>query len=75
MDHLLKEFTELVGNVGSGLGWLRAVAQCYNYRCSKIDFGSNFQNNLKSCCVNLGWGLDGSARCRKVTVTVAFTFS
>ena len=54
-----------------GLGWLRAVAQGYSYSCNKIELGSNFQNKLRSCGVHEGWGLDGCARWRKVTVTVA----
>ena len=31
-----------------GLGWLRAVAQVYNYSYNKIKLGSNVQWNLKS---------------------------
>ena len=56
-----------------GLGWLRAAAQGYNYSCSKICLGFSFQNNLQSL-VKFGWGLDGCARWRKDTVTVAVTF-
>ena len=33
--------------LGLGLGWLRAVAQGYNYNCNKIELGINFQKNLK----------------------------
>ena len=53
-----------------GLGWLRAVAQGYTYSYNKIEFGSNFQMNLISLGLQWGWGLDGGARCRKVTITV-----
>ena len=53
------------------LGWLRAVAQGYNYSYNKIEWWSNLQTNLKSWGVNFGWGLDGCARWRKVTITVA----
>ena len=41
-----------------GFGWLRAVAQGYNYSYNKIELGSNFQNNLKSLrkiWLRLGW--------------------
>ena len=41
-----------------GLGWLRAVAQGYNYIHNKIKLQSNFQMNLKSWVVKWGWGLD-----------------
>ena len=58
-----------------GLGWLRAVAQGYNYNYNKIELVSNFQNNLKSWAVKLGWGLDGCARWRKLTVTATIKFS
>ena len=36
--------------MGLGLGWLRAVAQCYSYSCSnnKIELKSISQNNLNS---------------------------
>ena len=57
--------------IGLGLGWLRAVAQSYNYSYNKIELGSNVQNNLMSWGIKLGWGLDGCARWRKVTITVA----
>ena len=57
--------------MGLGLGWLRAVAQCYNYSCNTIKLVSNFLNNIKSLGIKLGWGLDGCARWRKVTITVA----
>ena len=56
---------------GLRLEWLRAVAQGYNYSYNKIESGSNFQNNLMSWGINMGWGLDGCARWRKITVTVA----
>ena len=36
-----------------------------------VGLGSSFQNNLMSWGVNLGYGLDGCARWRKVTITVA----
>ena len=58
-----------------GLGWLRAVAQGYNYSCSKIEFVSNFQRNLKSWEVECSWGLDGCARWRNVVITVTLTVS
>ena len=54
-----------------GLGWLRAVAQGYSCSCSKIELGNNFQRNSNSLEVTLSWGLDGCARWRKVTITVA----
>ena len=56
---------------GLGLGWLRAVAQGCNYSYNKIKFGCNCQRKLKSLRINLSWGLDGCARWRKVTITVA----
>ena len=56
-------------------GWLRAVAQGYSYSWNKIDLGSNSQNNLKSCRLNLGWVLDGCARRRKVTITNTSTIT
>ena len=34
--------------MGLGLGWLRAVAQGYNYTYNKNELGSNFQIKLKS---------------------------
>ena len=54
-----------------GLGWLRAVAQVYNYNYNKIELVSSFQKNLKNLIIKLGWGLDGYERWRKVTDTVA----
>ena len=54
-----------------GLGWLRAVAQGYNYSCIRIELGINIQTNLNGLWVKLSWGLDGCARRRKVTVTIA----
>ena len=59
-------------------GWLefvRAVAQGYNYNYNEIELGSNFRKNLKSWGVKLCRGLDGCARWRKVTVTVAIQFN
>ena len=53
-----------------GLGWLRAVAQGYNYTCNKNKLVSSFENNLRSLVINMGWGLDGCARWRKVTIAV-----
>ena len=43
------KFKELVINIQLGLGWLRAVAQGYNYNCIQRDLVSNFQRNLTSC--------------------------
>ena len=54
-----------------GLGWLRAVAHCYNYKYIKIKLWSNFHRNFASSGVKLSWCLDGCARWRKVTNTVA----
>ena len=56
--------------MGLGLGWLRAVAQGYNYSYNKIELGNNFQKILMSWRVKWGWGLDGCARWRTVTMTV-----
>ena len=39
---------ELRPKIGLGLGWLRAVAQCYNYSYNKIELVSNFESNLMS---------------------------
>ena len=47
------------------------MAQGFSYSFNKIDLDSNFQNNFKSWGVKLVWGLDGCARWRKVTDTVA----
>ena len=58
-----------------GLGWLRAVAQGYSYSYNNIDLGSNFERNEQTIGIQLGWGLDGCARWRKVTITVAVTLS
>ena len=52
-------------------GWLCAASQGYSYSYRKMKLGSNFQNNLENCSIKFGWGLDGCARCRKVTITVA----
>ena len=54
-----------------GLGWLPAVAQVYNFSDNKIELKNNFQMNLMSWRIKLNWGLDGCARWRKVTITVA----
>ena len=54
-----------------GLGWLRAVVQCYNYSCSKIEFKSNFQNNWLSLGIQFGWGLGCCERRCTAIVTVA----
>ena len=45
--------------MGLLFGWLRAVAHGYNDSKDTIDSGSNFQKNLMSKGVKLGWGLDG----------------
>ena len=58
-----------------GLGWLRASAQGYNYSCSNMELGNNFQRNLMSWGVKLSWGLDGCARWHKVTITVEVRLS
>ena len=42
------EFNERWNELKLGLGWLRAVAQSYNYSYNKIALGSNFQNKLMS---------------------------
>ena len=47
-EQFSNECYELVSNIGLGLGWLRAVAQGYNYSYNKITLWNNFQNNLKS---------------------------
>ena len=39
-----------------GLGWLRAVAQGYNYSYNKMKLGSTFKHNLKSWNITFGWG-------------------
>ena len=62
---------ELRSNPGVGLGWVRAMAQGYNYSYCESELGSNFQNNLNRLVVKLGWGLDGCALWRDNTVTVA----
>ena len=38
---------DVLNNIWLGLGWMRAVAQCYNYSCNKIELDSNFQKNLR----------------------------
>ena len=62
---------ELGSKIVLGPGWLRAVAQGESYSYSKIHLGINFQTNSRSWIIKLGWGLDGCARWRKVTVTIA----
>ena len=57
-------------HIGLGLGWLRAMAHGFNYIYNTIESGSNFQRNLMSWGIKFGWGLDGCARWRKVTVAV-----
>ena len=61
-----------MSKLGLGLGCLRAVAHdCnYNYNYNKIELGNDFQKNLKQIVIQLGWGLDGRARWRKVTITI-----
>ena len=39
-----------------------------------MNWGLIFQNYLRSWRVNLGWGFDGCARWRKVTITVAVKY-
>ena len=56
--------------IGLGLGWLRAVAQGYNYSCNNIELECNFRKNLRSLEITFGWGLDGCPRLRKVTITI-----
>ena len=68
-----KAFKEFLNKMQLGRGWLRAVAQGYNYSYNKIESGSNFQQNLTSLVITCGWGLDGCARWRKVTITVTIT--
>ena len=58
-----------------GLGWLRAVAQGFNYSYNNIEGWSKFQKNLRSWGVTLGWGLDGCARWRNVFVTVTIKWN
>ena len=67
---ICNEINDLVYKMGLGFGWLRAVAQGYTYNYNKIKLGRIFQNNLKGLHVKCGWGLDGCARWRKVTITV-----
>ena len=61
--------------MGLGLGWLRAVAQGYNYNCNSIDLVSKFQNNLRGWWITCVWSLYGLALKRKVTVTIAITLN
>ena len=75
MKQFAKEFKEFVNNIELGLGWLRAVAQGYKYNYIKIKLWINFLRNLMSWGVIFGWGLDGCARCRKVTITVTIKYS
>ena len=56
--------------MGLGLGWLRAVAQAYNFSYIKLELESDLHKNLKSWGIKFGWGMDGCARWCKVTVTV-----
>ena len=65
-----KNLTSLLVKGGLGPGWLRAVAQGYNYSCNKMELVINFQKTLQSCLITYGWGLDGCARWRKVTITI-----
>ena len=65
------EFKEVCNNIELGLGWLRAGAQAYSYSCIKMKLGNNFRMNLMSWGVKWNSGLDGCARWRKVTITVA----
>ena len=58
-----------------GLLWLRAAAQVYTYSCNTIELRINFQKNLKSRGVKLGWGLDACARWRTVTITVTIKYN
>ena len=67
------DFYKLESNIELGLRWLRTQAQVYPYSCSKIGLGFNFYRNLISCGIKLNWGLDGCARWRKVTITIAIT--
>ena len=53
-----------------GLGWLRVVAQGYDYSCNEIKLESDLQKRLNNLEITFGWGLDGCARWRKVTITV-----
>ena len=71
VSYFQKSFEELESTIELGLGWLRAAAPGYSYSCSKIDSVSNFSKNLMSWGTTLGWGLDGCARRREVTITVA----
>ena len=58
-----------------GLGRLRAMAQGYKYSYINIEVVINFQKNLTSCGIKLGWGLDGCARWREVTITITIQLS
>ena len=51
------------------------MAQGYIYSYNEIELGSIFLKNLNSLGIKLGWGLDGCARWRKVTVTVTIKLS
>ena len=50
-----KDFKDLRSEIGLGLGWLRALAQGYSYSHRTIELASDFQNNLMSWVVTLGW--------------------
>ena len=70
-----KNLNELGSKLELGLGWLRAVAQGYSSGCNGIKLKNQFERNLTSWGVKLGWGLDGCARWRKVTITVTVKLS
>ena len=71
MEYFSKAFQEFAINIKLQLGWLRAVAQGDNYNYNKIELGSNVQRIANSYTIKLSWGVDGCARSRKVTITVA----
>ena len=68
---IFKGISDVEINIWLVLGWLRSVAQGYNYSYIKIELGGKFQRNLMSWGIKLNWGLDGCARWRKVRFTVA----
>ena len=51
------------------------MAQGYNCSYNKIELLSNFQKHLRSWGIQCGWGLDGCARWRAVTITVVLKFN
>ena len=55
----LNKLNAFYNKIELGLAWLRAVAQGYNYIYNKIELGSNFQRDVMSWGIKLGWGLDG----------------